>query len=60
MVINRAYRDLNRTIHGMKNIPSDVSKDFQLERYLGQIAEIEMQVMSARTKKEILVEEDRN
>lgn len=44
----------------MKNIPSDVSKDFQLERYLGQIAEIEMQVMSARTKKEILVEEDRN
>ena len=33
-------------------------KDFQLKRYLGQIAEIEMQVMSARSKKEILVEED--
>jgi hypothetical protein len=33
-------------------------KDFQLERYLGQIAEIEMQVMSAKSKKEILEEED--
>jgi hypothetical protein len=33
-------------------------KDFQLERYLGQIAEIEMQVMSAKSKKEILIEED--
>lgn len=26
LVINRAYRDLNRTIHGMKNIPADISK----------------------------------
>ena len=26
LVINRAYRDLNRTIHGMKNIPANISK----------------------------------
>lgn len=26
LVINRTYRDLNRTIHGMKNIPLDISK----------------------------------
>ncbi|MBM3454360.1 MAG: hypothetical protein FJX80_04340 [Bacteroidetes bacterium] len=26
LVINRAYRDLNRTIHGMKNIQLDISK----------------------------------
>ncbi len=32
-------------------------KDFKLERYLGQIAEIEIQVMSARSKKEILEED---